>query len=162
MLSISAIMQPVNEMKERIDELADLMGQFKLAEAELEVDGFRVAFKRKTAPKTVSVAAEAVQAAEFVEHDHDDVDVPEVALDSKPSGTPVASPMTGIYYSAPSPGSAPFVKEGDAVSAGQVIGLIEAMKVFNEIPAPTSGIVQNLVVESGQLVNFGDPLLYLG
>ncbi|MCC7230533.1 MAG: acetyl-CoA carboxylase biotin carboxyl carrier protein subunit, partial [Fimbriimonadaceae bacterium] len=51
---------------------------------------------------------------------------------------------------------------GDAVSAGQVIGLIEAMKVFNEIPAPTSGIVQNLVVESGQLVNFGDPLLYLG
>ncbi|MCC7230607.1 MAG: hypothetical protein IT203_09460, partial [Fimbriimonadaceae bacterium] len=63
----------MNEMKERIDELADLMGQFKLAEAELEVDGFRVAFKRKTAPKTVSVAAEAVQAAEFVEHDHDDV-----------------------------------------------------------------------------------------
>ena len=70
--------------------------------------------------------------------------------------------MTGIYYSAPSPGSPPFVKEGDSVSAGQVIGLIEAMKVFNEIPAPTSGVVSKIVAESGQLVNFGDPLLYLG
>ena len=155
-------MQPVNEMTERIDELADLMGQFKLAEAELEADGFRVAFKRRSAIKAVSVPVEAGVAPEIVEHDNGYIDATEEVLDAKPSGTAVTSPMTGIYYSAPSPGSAPFVKEGDAVSAGQVIGLIEAMKVFNEIPAPTSGTVQKLIAESGQLVNFGDPLLYLG
>ena len=69
--------------------------------------------------------------------------------------------MTGIYYSAPSPSSPPYLQEGDTVTAGQVIGLIEAMKVFNEIPAPTSGVVVKVTVESGQLVNLGDPLMYL-
>jgi acetyl-CoA carboxylase biotin carboxyl carrier protein len=70
--------------------------------------------------------------------------------------------MTGIYYSSSSPTAPPFVKEGEPVSAGQVVGLIEAMKVFNEIVAPTSGRVLKIVAESGQLVNPGDALLYIG
>ena len=70
--------------------------------------------------------------------------------------------MTGIYYAGSNPSSPPFAKEGDTVTAGQVIGLIEAMKVFNEIPSPVSGTVLEVVAQSGQLVNPGDILMYIG
>lgn len=69
--------------------------------------------------------------------------------------------MNGIYYGAPSPSSPPFVRVGETVSAGQVVGLIEAMKVFNEIVSPVSGTVDRIVAESGQLVEPGAPLLYI-
>jgi acetyl-CoA carboxylase biotin carboxyl carrier protein len=70
--------------------------------------------------------------------------------------------MNGIYYGAPSPGSKPFVTEGEVITAGQVVGLIEAMKVFNEIPSPVSGTVLKINVESGAVVQPGEPLLYIG
>lgn len=72
------------------------------------------------------------------------------------------SPTTGIYYSSPNPGAPPFVKVGDTVEAGQVIGLIEAMKVFNEITATVSGSVLRVSAQNGQLVQPGDPLIYIG
>ena len=78
-----------------------------------------------------------------------------------PFGTPVNSPMAGIFYSSSSPGATPFVRPGTVVEAGQVIGLIEAMKVFNEITSPIAGLVDRIVVESGAVVQPGDPLLYL-
>jgi len=152
----------VEDLKDRIDELADLMEEYKLSEAELVSDGFRIAFKKRTkvvAKPAVEAGGETHEAvAEYDDAPYEAAP----AVEAKPSGMPVTSPMTGIYYSAPSPGSPPFVSEGDAVTAGQPIGLIEAMKVFNEIPAPTSGTVHKLVVESGQLVNLGDVLLYIG
>lgn len=147
-------------MKDRIDELAGLMDEFKLSEAEISADGFTIAFKKrvKAAPvQTVSMVSGEVVADEVFEEE-----VEAAPVSNKPAGTPITSPMTGIYYSAPSPGSPPFVKEGEEVIAGQVIGLIEAMKVFNEVPSPISGTVSKLVIESGQLVNLGDPLLYIG
>ncbi len=64
----------------------------------------------------------------------------------------MVAPLTGIFYTSPSPGAAPYVKEGAHVSAGQVIGLIEAMKLFNEIKSDVSGTVRRLAAESGALV----------
>lgn len=78
------------------------------------------------------------------------------------SGTPVPSPMTGIFYDAPSPSAKPFVREGDAVTAGQVIGLIEAMKVYSDIVSPVAGTVLKVVAKGGDVVNPGDPLIYVG
>ncbi len=147
-------------MKVRIDELAELMDEFKLSEAELTTDGFSIAFKKraKAVPvQTIAVGSATDIAVEELEEEEDEAPVSNV-----PTGTPITSPMTGIYYSAPSPSSPVFVKEGDEVTTGQVIGLIEAMKVFNEVPSPTSGKVTKIVVESGQLVNLGDPLMYVG
>ena len=138
----------------QIDTLADLMLEFRLAEAALRLDGLSVTLRRrrKSAPVVSTTSVE--------EFDVDERPI-EIAPVAAAIGTPIASPMTGIYYGAPSPGSPPFVKPGDAVTAGQVIGLIEAMKVFNEIPAPISGTVARIAAESGNVVQLGEAILFL-
>ncbi len=84
----------------------------------------------------------------------------EAAAHAAPIGRPsVKAPLTGIWYAAPSPGSAPFVTVGQEVVAGQVIGLIEAMKLFNEIKSDLSGRVVRVAAENGQLVKAKQPLL---
>jgi acetyl-CoA carboxylase biotin carboxyl carrier protein len=148
----------VADLKQRITELAALMEEFRLSEAELESDGNRVVFRRRSQPTAGSSGA-GEQLHETETHVFA-VEPEPVAPQQK--GTPVSSPMTGIFYSAPSPNAPPFVKEGESVTAGQVVGLIEAMKVFNEITATNSGVVLQVIAESGQLVQPGDPLLYIG
>jgi acetyl-CoA carboxylase biotin carboxyl carrier protein len=71
----------------------------------------------------------------------------------------VRAPLTGVFYAAPSPGLPPYVSVGQQVSAGQVIGLIEAMKLFNEIKSDTTGRVVRIVAESGKLVKAKQPLI---
>jgi acetyl-CoA carboxylase biotin carboxyl carrier protein len=71
----------------------------------------------------------------------------------------VSAPLTGVWYPAPSPGARPYVNEGDEVAAGQVIGLIEAMKLFNEIKSDASGRITRVLVENGTLVKRKQPLL---
>lgn len=78
-----------------------------------------------------------------------------------PSGVPVLSPMAGIFYRQPSPDADPFVEEGDRVEAGDVVGLIEVMKLFNEITAPVTGVVSRIVVETQERIEADDPLLYI-
>jgi acetyl-CoA carboxylase biotin carboxyl carrier protein len=71
----------------------------------------------------------------------------------------VTAPLTGVWYGAPSPGARPYVTEGSEVAAGQVIGLIEAMKLFNEIKADATGTITRILVESGTLVKRTQPLV---
>jgi acetyl-CoA carboxylase biotin carboxyl carrier protein len=78
------------------------------------------------------------------------------AADAKPS---VKAPLTGIYYGAPSPGAMAYVAVGDHVSVGQIIGLIEAMKLFNEIKSDLAGRVTRICAENGQLVKARQPLI---
>jgi acetyl-CoA carboxylase biotin carboxyl carrier protein len=73
----------------------------------------------------------------------------------------IESPMVGTYYRAPSPADPPFVREGDIIRIGQPIGLIEAMKVYSEIPAEHSGRVVEIVATNGHLVQLGEPLMYV-
>jgi acetyl-CoA carboxylase biotin carboxyl carrier protein len=148
----------VEDLKDRIDELAELMDEFKLSQGELKGEGWRVAFKKRSAQPVATLASAPLH--EVLDQEFSDAEeenaVPVI------QGVPVNSPMTGIFYAASSPTSPPFVKEGEPVTAGQVIGLIEAMKVFNEITAPTSGTVTKVVAASGQLVNPGEALIYIG
>lgn len=148
----------MSEFKERIDALAALMEEYRLTEAVLEDGSFRVAFRRHPAP--VAAAPSGVPSAEPV-IEEEAPSIPEPAP-AAPVGTPVTTPMGGIFYDAPSPGSSPFVKEGDTVAAGQVVGLIEAMKVFSEIPSPVSGTVKRVVAENGAVVAIGDTLILVG
>jgi acetyl-CoA carboxylase biotin carboxyl carrier protein len=149
----------VADFKERIDELARLMEEFHLAEARLESEGTVVSFRRRPSSRTVNVV-ESEDSYEGSSGGYMPATGP--AVEEAPAGQPITSPMTGIFYGSPSPNAPDFVKEGDTVSAGQIIGLIEAMKVFNEIPCALSGTVLKVLVESGQVVQLGDVLMRIG
>lgn len=79
----------------------------------------------------------------------------------QPSFIPIEAPMTGMFYRGPSPDEPPYVEEGDLVYEGQTIGLIEAMKVFNEIPSPVTGVVRRIVAQNASLVQQGEILMLL-
>jgi acetyl-CoA carboxylase biotin carboxyl carrier protein len=89
--------------------------------------------------------------------------VPVPKAEFAPSEAPLSleSPMVGVYYRAPSPDDPPYINVGDTVRVGQVIGLIEAMKVYSEIPAEVAGRVTAIVADNGELVQQGQPLYYL-
>lgn len=137
-----------------IRKLAALMDDTGLTEIEIGQDDFTVRVAR--GGTAVSVAAPAPIAAPISEASGD----PEPVSHADHPGV-VTSPMVGVAYTAPEPGAADFVTVGDSVSAGQVVLLLEAMKVFNQIKAPRSGVVKNILVESGSPVEFGEPLMII-
>ena len=75
-----------------------------------------------------------------------------------PRGAVETSPMVGVFYAAQSPGEAPFVKVGQTISAGDTLGIIEAMKIMNPIEATQSGVVEEILVKNGEVIQFGQPL----
>ena len=101
------------------------------------------------APMAAPVAAEAAPAAA------------ESSADAIPSGHSVNSPMVGTYYTAASPGAKVFINVGDSVAEGDTICIIEAMKILNQIEADKSGTVKAILVENGQPVEFGQPLVII-
>jgi acetyl-CoA carboxylase biotin carboxyl carrier protein len=142
-----------------IRELAQLLHETGLSEIEIEQNGLRVRVVRQTgaslaaAPLSVSAAPSApVPVAARPRADAVDPD--------KHPGT-VASPMVGTAYVAPEPGAKPFVEVGSAVRAGETLLIIEAMKTMNQIPAPRSGTVIQILVEDGSPVEFGEPLMII-
>ncbi len=153
----------MDNIQGKITELAHLMEEFGLEQARTAADSVVIEFSRHS-PVNNAVPMMMASGA-TTQTTPADRPKPTARAAVKPAavtGTPVSSPMMGIYYSSPSPGQPAFVEEGDTVTAGQVVGLIEAMKVFNEITATAAGKVTKLVAESGQLVQPGDPLLYIG
>ena len=78
-----------------------------------------------------------------------------------PDGHMVRSPMVGTYYASPNPDSPPFVKIGQTVKAGETLGIIEAMKMFNPIEADVSGTVRAILVTSGQPIEFDEPMFVI-
>jgi acetyl-CoA carboxylase biotin carboxyl carrier protein len=149
----------VVDLKSKIDDLAKLMEEFGLEESRLTGDAWSIEFSRSVPGRGV-VMTSAVPGEEA---DDEPIALAHMQASEGPAnlGTAITSPMTGIYYTAPNPGAAEFVKEGDRVTAGQVVGLIEAMKVFNEITATISGVVTRVEADNGRLVQPGDPLLYI-
>lgn len=83
-------------------------------------------------------------------------------LDDVPEGNLVRSPMVGTFYRSPSPGSKPFVDEGQAVKMGDTLCIIEAMKILNQIECERAGVVKRILVENGQPVEYNQPLFVIG
>ena len=81
---------------------------------------------------------------------------------SAPQGKTIKSPLVGTFYNAPSPGAKVFVQEGDTVKKGQVLGIIEAMKLMNEIEAEEDGVIEKILVSNETMVEYGQPLFVLG
>lgn len=140
------------DIAEFIQDAARQMREFGLTTLDVEHDGSRVRIKID-APKIVQgeqsggvpiVQATVSQPAPATSTDH-----------------VVTSPMIGTYYASPSPGEPPFVQEGDAIEAGQVIGIIEAMKIMNEIVAEYDGTIAKILVRNAQAVEYGQPLFHI-
>lgn len=121
------------------------MRRLDLSELEIRIGDQRVAVRRPDAGAATAAPA-AVPTA-----------VPLPA--PPPTGTPVTSPLAGTYYGSPRPGAEPFVRVGTQVSAGDPIGLVEAMKVFNEITTDYSGEVVAVLVENGDTIAAGQSLI---
>lgn len=84
---------------------------------------------------------------------------PAQAEPRQPEGPCVTAPLVGTFYTAPQPGAEPFVKPGQAVRKGQTLGLLEAMKMMSEVQAPCDCVIEEILVQDGTLVSFGDPLV---
>ena len=148
----------MNERAERIlaavDLLAPAFERSGLDELELAVGDLQVRLARPSARLAVTGAAVAgLDAAASAESSAT------AAAAEAAAGHRVTAPLTGVWYAAPSPGARPYVTEGSEVAAGQVVGLIEAMKLFNEIKADASGTITRILVESGTLVKRTQPLM---
>ncbi len=144
---------------ELVRELAQLLNETDLTEIEVEKGDLRVRVARTiTATVQVPAAAAPVLAAAPAAL------APAVPTDAKAAaahpGT-VPSPMVGTAYRRPSPDAKPFVEIGSVVKAGERVLLVEAMKTFNDIVAPRAGTVVAIMVEDGQPVEYGEPLLVI-
>ena len=145
-----------------IRELALLLDETSLTEIEIEREGLRVRVARNISvaasvpstyvPAAAHAAAPAAAAAASAAAAVTD-------LAKHPGAVP--SPMVGTAYWSPEPGAKPFVEVGTKVSAGQTLLIIEAMKTMNQIPSPRAGTVTQILVEDGQPVEFGEPLVII-
>jgi acetyl-CoA carboxylase biotin carboxyl carrier protein len=138
----------------RIEELIETLDGSTIGELELREAGTEIIIRRRPDMMLVSAPAQVIDAAPPL--------MPGKA--STPArredhSQPITAPLTGVYYSAPSPAQPSFVNPGDIVQVGQVVALIEAMKVFNEVQSEIAGRVVALVAENGEVVQKGDPLL---
>ncbi|MEO0617765.1 MAG: acetyl-CoA carboxylase biotin carboxyl carrier protein [Pseudomonadota bacterium] len=139
-----------------IRELAELLGETGLSEIEIEREGLRIRVARQLSA-SAAVAVPAAAAAPTVAT----ASPPGPSADGPDAPGVVTSPMVGTTYLAPEPNAAPFVSVGAAVSEGQTIMIVEAMKTMNQIPAPHAGTVREILVENGQPVEFGEPLIVI-
>jgi acetyl-CoA carboxylase biotin carboxyl carrier protein len=137
---------------ERVEDLIDILEGSSISELELTEQGTEIIIRRK--PAMVMTSAPVQHAA--VQTALAGGAVPATKVERS---TPIVTPLTGVYYSSASPTSQPFVNIGDTVHAGQVVALVEAMKVFNEVTADVSGRVVELPAKSGEVVQKGDVLL---
>ncbi len=147
---------------ESVGKVADMMNEKDLAEVEIVHDDYSIRLSKASALQTPMMAAPmaaapaagaapvAVAPAEAVAP---------ASMDSHPGA--VKSPMVGTVYLAANPDTPNFVKEGDAVTEGQTLVIIEAMKVMNQIPAPKSGTVKAILVANAEPIEFGQPLVVI-
>jgi acetyl-CoA carboxylase biotin carboxyl carrier protein len=139
-----------------VRSLAKLIDETGLAEIEVEQGGLRVRVARVTIAGPAAVISEAIRADPLRS-----APVPATAVDLAKHPGVVTSPMVGTAYRAPEPSGKPFVEIGSSVKAGATLLIIEAMKTMNQIPAPRAGTVTQILVEDGQPVEFGEPLMII-
>jgi acetyl-CoA carboxylase biotin carboxyl carrier protein len=153
--------------QKELKELIDFLVEKDITEFELERGDLKVRVKRGSEPAVVHMAPVPAPTAPIA------TAAPAAALGAPaPPATPAApveaaeevglhivkSPIVGTYYEAPSPGSPPFIKVGDTVSAGQVLCIVEAMKLMNEIESDVAGEVVKILVTNNQPIEYGQSL----
>jgi len=140
----------IKELKEMIS----LMNENDLTELEIEKEGLRIRL-RKAIPSEISPQPPTI----LIEKEKEAlIERPKEEIIKVKNTTEIKAPMVGIFYRAPSPEAPPFVETGQIIEIGQVICIIEAMKLMNEIKSEIKGKVLEILVENGEPVEFGQPL----
>ena len=144
---------------EYIKKIANIVSENQLSEITLENGEEAITIKKEGV-----VCAAPVQTVVQPQVQVQKEELPELDIKVEPmkkEAKAITSPMVGAFYAAPSPGAKPFVKIGDTVSTGQVVCIIEAMKLMNEIESEVSGKITQICVEDGQSVEYGQTLMYV-
>ncbi len=141
--------------RREIEDLVEVLTRYHLTELEFEKKGVRIRIRRDPVPVVSSQQVELSKTVETVSPSER-----QVPLHSAESAhfLTVTSPIVGTFYRSPSPDTDPYVEEGDFVKKGQVLCIVEAMKLMNEIEAETDGKIVKILVESTTPVEFGQPL----
>lgn len=142
-----------------IRDLANILNDTDLSEIEVEQDDIRIRVSR-AAPQMMAIPQMAYQ--QYAAPAAATAAVPVVSAEpARNIANTLTAPMVGTVYLAPAPGSRPFVEVGSIVKEGQTLLIIEAMKTMNQIPAPRSGKVVEIIVEDGRPVEYGEPLVVI-
>lgn len=141
-----------------VEKVIKIFSENDLSEITLEDAGKVITLKKEKAVVTQTIASQPAYASPVTSQV-----VSELKAEAKPEvkGKPILSPMVGTFYKAPSPDSKPFVQVGDTVATGQVVCIVEAMKLMNEIEAEVSGKVIQILVQDGEPVEYGQVLMYV-
>lgn len=143
---------------EDIEKIINLIIEKNLSEFELEKEGLRIKVKKDTFPQ-VSIQAPTLNPSGLTISHHEKIEHP-IQREPIPSEDVyyAKSPIVGTFYRAPDPTSPPYVEEGDRVEKGQVLCIVEAMKLMNEIECEVSGVIKSILVENAQPVEYGQKL----
>ncbi|OQX81507.1 MAG: acetyl-CoA carboxylase, biotin carboxyl carrier protein [Candidatus Omnitrophica bacterium 4484_70.1] len=140
------------DIKEKLEKLVKFMEENNLCELEIEEEGRKI--KLKKYDPTISPLPQEI-------HLERKESVTQQQKEKKENLVELKSPMVGTFYRAPSPGAKPFVEERDTINPGDVVCIIEAMKLMNEIKAEIKGEIVKILVENGEPVEFGQPLFLI-
>jgi len=155
-----------------IGKLAEILDQHNLTELECEIEGCRICLTRESSPIatpmmapvpviTASAPAQTVPAPVPAEKEEISASVENVEVDESDNPNAVKSPMVGVVYLSPDPSKPAYVKVGGMVAEGDTVCLIEAMKTFNPVKAHKGGRVTKILVQTGDPIEYGQPLVVI-
>jgi acetyl-CoA carboxylase biotin carboxyl carrier protein len=145
----------------KVKKLIELLEESDVAEIEIHEGEESVRISRTSSVTPMAMAAPVPAPAAAAPATASAAPAAEPAAPAEPEGHIIRSPMVGTFYRAPSPGAKPFVTEGQSVSAGETLCIIEAMKILNQIESDKSGKVKEILVENGQPVEYNEPLFVI-
>jgi acetyl-CoA carboxylase biotin carboxyl carrier protein len=149
----------------KLKKLIDLVQESGIAELEVTEGEEKVRIRSSSVPEVTYVTQQpglaVTQPMPVMAAPAAPAAVPEPETPAAPEGHVLKSPMVGTFYRAGSPGAEPFVEVGDEVKVGQTVCIIEAMKLMNEIECDKDGVVKAILIENGQPVEYGEPLLVI-
>ena len=145
---------------DKIKELIEAVSKSNLTRFEVEEGGLKISMRTDKDSKNIVVAASQTAAATVAEPMVQTAAVPQV--EETAGSMVVKSPLVGTFYCAPNVDAKPYVQVGDVVKKGQVLGIVEAMKLMNEMESEFEGEIKEILVENEQMVEYGQPLFVIG
>lgn len=147
---------------ENLVKLIQAVSDSELTQFAYRENGVNISMKKDKKQKLVTVSSNGAEMLDMAAMELQGAKSLSGEKDSQAEGNVVKSPLVGTFYSAPDPESEPFVKVGDTVSKGQVLGIVEAMKLMNEIESDYAGTVKQVLASNEEVVEYGQPLFVIG